>query len=109
VEFLPHKPSEWRVRFRCLPRVARSCHARRATASPKREIDMWPLALRLEAVRRVMANPKAVARRLARRLRRDPPCAQRLLVYPAGAEHVIGAETRGAIQAALTASCADTS
>ena len=58
-------------------RMADSAHhplpAAREHKPSRRAGNPWPLAKRVEAVARVMANPEKYARRLARLLRKDPP------------------------------------
>lgn len=67
----PEAPESWRTPFRVIERrIARSRRSNGALPRPKppapRVLPSWPLARRLEAIRRVLAKPSAAASRLAR-------------------------------------------
>jgi hypothetical protein len=64
-----HRPQSWIARLVILPGACGSAtHAKRRP--PRLGAPSFPLALRLEAVRRVLANPLARARRFAHALHR---------------------------------------
>ncbi len=108
VTWHPEQPEAWRVSFRCFggnadatlrqaqgyavgksaakKRVSRS--RSKADASAPAFHDAWPFALRAEALLRVFNDPIPYARRLARRLRREPDRA--MPVTPRKLQRVIG-------------------
>lgn len=98
----PEKPPTWRVAFSLSasaprkparnagPRI-RDLNARYTPpplkpARPRRDAAL-KLAMRYEALRRVLDNPAPHARRLARRLERHPPAARRIAGTPAPRRH----------------------
>ena len=80
VEQNPERSEDWRVSFRAMRGNARPSRPRRQTtrAIP----SAWPIAERLEAVIRVLENPKAYARRLAVRLNTRRDRVDRMLARP---------------------------
>ena len=68
----PDRPETWRkLRFRIFPRTAKPCDRDYAKpATPRHFYDSLPLAHRLQALRLVLRNPQAAARRAAFRLAR---------------------------------------
>ena len=69
---LARRPETWRkLRFRIFPRTAKPCDRDYAKpATPRHFYDSLPLAHRLQALRLVLRNPQAAARRAAFRLAR---------------------------------------
>ena len=63
----PDRPASWRARFRMMPRRRDTDTGARLRSAPRdiRIVDSFPLARRLEALRRVLANPDARIRRFA--------------------------------------------
>jgi len=99
VAFLPDKPEDWRVHFRCTtadrrrpagkppPKTAQACKRRnierRLQASrPPHFHSAWPLALRYEALLRAFNDPLRYARRLAQRLHAAPQLLRAVLAPP---------------------------
>jgi len=81
--FTPNNPEAWRVSFRCLVETQR-CRAYKRRGR-RCVIDSYfarPLAERFEALLRVFNDPAPFARRLARRMRKDPRCVDLILREP---------------------------
>lgn len=98
VSFLLDDPESWRVSFRATERNRRRVRSKAKTPAKPRTLDprffsAWSLAERYQALIRVFNEPAPYARRLARRLRVEPRCADRLLITPTGAENLIGLES----------------
>jgi hypothetical protein len=75
-------PERWRVAFRCTPPRPRPYFPRKRnkpTPVSRRFVSSYGLSARLEALRRVIANPAPFARRLALRLARTPALLARVL------------------------------
>jgi hypothetical protein len=97
VELDPDNPASWPVRFRILcertPRRGNRRPAKLVASDPHFPVppryarklhNPWPLALRLEAVARILSDPAPHIRRLAFRLRRAARRATLFAILPPG-------------------------
>ncbi|HYD88650.1 MAG TPA: hypothetical protein VEA80_14340 [Vitreimonas sp.] len=97
-------PETWRVSFHVIDRGRRAAgHATPRTHAPGASSpagafpDAFPLALRCEALLRAYNDPAPYARRLARRLARQPQRAAAILAHTPDTHHVIPREDVDAV------------
>ncbi|MES1158810.1 MAG: hypothetical protein ABUL42_02840 [Terricaulis silvestris] len=84
-------PEAWPVHFRAITRPSEPALAPNGTKRPpQRLFDAWPLAIRLEAMLRVLNDPEDYAKRLSRRLHKKPRRTRALLREPAARERQSG-------------------
>lgn len=82
-----HRDENWRAPFRLNPRAASvGAHAKTTAPQGPRAPAALALARRIEALQRVLADPQALIRRAARRLRDLAPLAAALLSHPPRAD-----------------------